>query len=201
MSYTGKRIICWFSCGATSAVAAKLVNDEYGKNNDVRIVYCDTGSEHPDNMRFLHDMEKFIGRKVEILKSAEYADIWDVFEKTRYLVGINGARCTSELKKKQRLAYQLPDDIHVFGFDSGEHKRVEQFRKNNHDIELLLPLVDRCLSKSDCLSLIEYSGIKLPEMYLLGYQNANCIGCVKGGAGYWNKIRKDFPDVFKRMSE
>jgi hypothetical protein len=28
----------------------------------------------------------------------------------------------------------------------------------------------------------------------------DCVGCVKGGAGYWNKIRVDFPEVFERMS-
>lgn len=33
-------------------------------------------------------------------------------------------------------------------------------------------------------------------MYDMGYNNNNCIGCVKGGMGYWNKIRKDFPEVF-----
>ena len=33
-------------------------------------------------------------------------------------------------------------------------------------------------------------------MYELGYPNNNCIGCIKGGMGYWNKIKKDFPDVF-----
>jgi hypothetical protein len=38
-------------------------------------------------------------------------------------------------------------------------------------------------------------------MYKLGYKNNNCIGCVKGGAGYWNKIRVDFPDTFERMSQ
>lgn len=37
-------------------------------------------------------------------------------------------------------------------------------------------------------------------MYDLGYNNNNCVGCVKGGMGYWNKIRKDFPDVFNKMS-
>lgn len=30
----------------------------------------------------------------------------------------------------------------------------------------------------------------------MGYSNNNCIGCVKGGKGYWNKIRVDFPEVF-----
>ena len=38
-------------------------------------------------------------------------------------------------------------------------------------------------------------------MYDLGYSNNNCVGCVKGGAGYWNKIRKDFPEVFKARAE
>ena len=38
-------------------------------------------------------------------------------------------------------------------------------------------------------------------MYTLGYGNNNCIGCVKGGMGYWNKIRVDFPDFFDKMAE
>ena len=37
-------------------------------------------------------------------------------------------------------------------------------------------------------------------MYRLGYRNNNCVGCVKGGMGYWNKIRSDFPDTFWRMA-
>ena len=37
-------------------------------------------------------------------------------------------------------------------------------------------------------------------MYRLGYKNNNCIGCVKGQAGYWNKIRVDFPERFAEMA-
>lgn len=37
-------------------------------------------------------------------------------------------------------------------------------------------------------------------MYKMGYNNNNCIGCVKGGIGYWNKIRRDFPNTFNRMA-
>ena len=48
--------------------------------------------------------------------------------------------------------------------------------------------------------MIDRAGIELPVMYKLGYQNNNCIGCPKGGMGYWNKIRKDFPEVFNRMA-
>lgn len=44
-------------------------------------------------------------------------------------------------------------------------------------------------------------GIEPPAMYRLGYKNNNCIGCVKGRAGYWNKIRRDFPAAFERMAK
>jgi len=29
----------------------------------------------------------------------------------------------------------------------------------------------------------------------------NCIGCVKGGLGYWNLIRKHFPEAFDKMAK
>ena len=44
-----KKYISWFSCGAPSAVAAKLAIDEFGSEN-VRVIYQQTNSEHPDNI-------------------------------------------------------------------------------------------------------------------------------------------------------
>jgi len=38
-------------------------------------------------------------------------------------------------------------------------------------------------------------------MQKAGYGHNNCIGCVKGQMGYWNKIRKDFPEIFERMAK
>ena len=49
--------------------------------------------------------------------------------------------------------------------------------------------------------MVERAGIKLPAMYLLGYDNANCIGCVKGGLGYFRAIREDFPAQFDRLAK
>jgi hypothetical protein len=51
------------------------------------------------------------------------------------------------------------------------------------------------------LAILQNAGIELPVMYKLGYLNNNCIGCVKGGKGYWNKIKIDFPDQFERMAK
>ena len=93
------RVLCWFSCGAASAVAAKLATDIYGDR--CKVIYCDTSSdEHEDNQRFLKDVESWIGKPIICLKSQQYEDRWDVYRKTKFLVSHRGARCTVELKKR-----------------------------------------------------------------------------------------------------
>ena len=197
-----ERLVCWFSCGATSAVATKRALDKCRGSIPIEIVYCDTGSEHPDNRRFLDDCEAWFSHPIRILKSPKYTDIWDVFEKTRWLVGPNGARCTVELKKMVRHNFErVWSDLQVFGFDALEQKRVDRFAENNPEITTWLPLVEAGTTKKECLETLQRAGIELPMMYRLGYRNANCVGCVKGQQGYWNKIRRDFPSVFERMAK
>lgn len=193
------RVLAWFSCGSASAVAAKLAVERHGPRCEV--LYCDTlAYEHPDNRRFLRDVEGWLGVPITILKSDTYADIFDVFERTRWLVGVGGARCTTELKKNVRTAYQLPDDLHVFGLTADEYPRAMRLLKSNHDIRIELPLVDAKITKAECHQRIAAAGIEKPAMYRLGYENNNCVGCVKGGTAYWLKIQRDFPEAFDRMA-
>jgi len=56
------------------------------------------------------------------------------------------------------------------------------------------------VTKEDAHGICARLGIKRPEMYDMGYRNNNCIGCVKGGMGYWNKIRRDFQEVFRERA-
>jgi len=192
------RILVWFSCGAASAVAAKLAVEKYP---DCEVLYCDTlAYEHPDNVRFLGDVEKWIGKKVKLLKSKKYTDIYDVFDKTGWLVGVGGARCTKELKRQVRKDYEKEGDLHIFGLTADEGKRIETFEDNNYELELEWILQDKNITKKDCYRIIQHAGIDLPTMYKLGYNNNNCVGCVKGQMSYWNKIRIDFKEAFERMA-
>jgi len=192
------RILIWFSCGDASAVAAKLALEKY-KGYETHILYCDTGGEHEDNKRFLQECEGWYSHKIEILKSEKYADHFDVFEKTKYIAGIAGARCTTELKKVLRFAYQEIDDIQVFGYTVEERNRAKRFNLSFPEVITDFILIEQGLKKEHCHAIVESAGIEIPAMYKLGYDNNNCIGCPKGGAGYWNKIRVDFPEVFLRM--
>ena len=192
-----------FSCGAASATATKLALAEFGASN-VRVIYLKTNAEHRDNERFLRDCQEWFGVEIEQHQSPDFYDPWDVFERTRFLVGPTGARCTAELKRK--VAESLVDfgpnqPNEILGYTADEESRVRQFIAQNTERKLYPILVERGLTKDDCLGFIDRAGIELPAMYKLGYRNNNCIGCVKGQAGYWNKIRVDFPDVFERMAQ
>lgn len=194
------RVICRFSCGAASAVATKLALKKYGHDR-VEVTYSDTGSEHPDNVRFLADCEKWFDKKITVLKSDKFKDTWDVWEKERFIASRFGAPCTGALKREPAFAFERPTDILVMGYTADEVKRAERIRKTNFERIIETPLIEAGLGKPDCLAMIERAGIELPAMYKLGFQNNNCIGCPKGGRGYWNMIRKHFPDRFDRMAK
>lgn len=193
------RFLVWVSCGAPSAVAAKMAIDKYGDRCE--LLYCDTSlHEHPDNQRFLADVERWTGSPVRRLRSNEYPDmdINTVFlrEGRQRNQKSGGAVCTDRLKRQVRKAYQWSGDVHIFGYTFEEVKRIEQFEIDNPHLDTEWILADAFIGKSDCLRIIREAGISIPVMYLLGYHNNNCIGCVKGGKGYWNKIRRDFPAQF-----
>lgn len=202
-SFLQGRLLVWFSCGAASAVAAKLAVASHKGPEPVEVLYCEVVNEHPDNARFRADVEKWLGVPIKGLRSKEYPDmdIYSVFRKERYISGIQGARCTRALKREVRKAYEWGEDTHVFGYTADEGKRIATFERENPRLRCLWILRDLGVSKNDCYRVVADAGIELPVMYRLGYNNNNCIGCVKGGAGYWNKIRRDFPEHFARMAD
>lgn len=197
------RVLCWFSCGASSAVAVKESIRLYGDKYEVIPVLCDTRpSEHKDNYRFFMDCEKWFGREIVCIRNDKYDTVDDVFEKDKYMSGVNGARCTLQLKKKPRFSFAQPDDYHVFGFTFDEWRRRKEFVTRNPELLLLWPLFVSGIRKRDCFTILRKAGIADPKMYQLGFDNNNCPGCVKSASlWYWDMIRHHFPEVFARRCE
>ena len=194
------RYLCQFSCGAASAIATKLAIAEYG--NRCQIVNAFIKNEHPDNRRFLADCERWFGQAVTVLRDERFgADIVRVFRHKQFIKGPRGATCTLTLKRELLQAVERPGDVLVLGFDASEQDRFDDFVERWPDRPAVAPLIERGLGKEDCKAMLERAGIELPLMYRLGYDNANCIGCVKGGEGYWRAIRQDFPAEFAEIAQ
>jgi hypothetical protein len=197
----GGRVVCHFSCGAASAVATKLAIAEYGHAR-ITIYNAFIVEEHPDNRRFAGDCEQWFEHPLTVLRNEKYgASTDEVWKRRRYIKGPSGAPCSSELKRKLLDSVALPDDLHILGFTSEEVDRYDNFLDAHPLWNARAILVDKQLRKADCLAMIERAGLELPAMYRLGFNNANCIGCPKGGAGYWNKIRRVFPERFQQVAD
>lgn len=195
------RVVCHFSCGAASAVATKYALMHYGIENCV-VINIHIKEEHPDNQRFLKECEAWFGTPIVNLQNDKYgASIYEVFEQSNFIKHVKGAPCTNQLKRRVREEFQRPDDLHIFGFTVEETQRAIDFEERNAQLAVDWILIDNGVSKPDCLGILQDVGIEIPTMYKLGYNNNNCVGCVKGGMGYWNKIRRDFPEVFDKMSK
>ena len=167
------------------------------------IIYTHVENQHPDSLRFLHDCEKLLRQKITILQSDRFKDVDDVIEKTRCINTPYGAPCTQRLKRDVRKEWERKNSdhhIYVWGFDRNETARANRIVKTMTDYEHEFPLIENNLSKEDAHGLAERLGLKRPVMYDMGYPNNNCVGCVKASAGYWNKIRVDFPEVFERRA-
>ncbi|GKV89336.1 hypothetical protein [Pectobacterium carotovorum] len=202
-----KTIAVWFSCGAASAVAAKLTIEKYGNTHNIRVLNNPVEEEDEDNRRFLRDIEKWLGVDIEsvvnpMFPNSSAVEVWD---HQRYMSGVAGAPCTKALKKLARThwekKYGANCEYVVLGFTADELHRAENFRKN--EVQSLLPiLIDAGYTKGDCFRIITDAGIQLPRIYHLGYPNANCIGCVKATSPtYWNLVRRKHPDVFAARAE
>lgn len=172
-------------------------------------IYIDVADQHPDSMRFIRDCESSMDITIEILKSDKYVDVADVCRQHRMINSPWGAACTGMLKKAVRKQWEneqyakgITDLTYVWGYDVEEKRRAERIKENFPEFEHEFPLIDKGLSKQAAHGLFDKMfGFPRPKMYELGYSNNNCIGCVKGGMGYWNKIRKDFPEVFEARAE
>ena len=185
--------VCWFSAGVSSAVAAAL-------SPGCELVRIHIDDEHPDNARFAEEVAERLGAELTVLRSP-YGSVANVARSQRYINGPAGAPCTRLLKRRVRELWERENPgqhVYVWGFDSDEAHRLRRMRDKEPCHIHEAPLVSRGIDKNQAHGLFGrlFPSLSRPAMYGLGYRNNNCIGCVKGGKGYWNRIRQDFPGVF-----
>jgi hypothetical protein len=191
-------IVSWFSAGVSSAIATKLMIKDIDK-----IIYTHIDDQHPDTLRFVGECEDWFEKKVEIIQSP-YKSVNNACMGASYVNGVHGAACTRLLKRRVRQEWEMDITVpisYVWGMDVTESDRCERIRQSMPNVIHFFPLLTKGIGKNLAHEMLTASGIKRPKMYDLGYNNNNCIGCVKGGKGYWNKIRVDFPEVFKARAE
>lgn len=206
-------IAVWFSCGAASAVAAWQTIRQYPMAN-IRILNNPIAEEDGDNFRFLCDVEDWLRAttqwegRIEFVRSKKYpkqscVEVWDDVSFMSSSGKKGGAPCTKFLKKQARQQWEGDNriDYHVLGFTADEERRHKRFTMTERE-NVLPVLINAGITKADCYQILLDAGLALPRVYLEGYPNANCIGCVKATSPtYWNHVRQTRPGIFAERAE
>lgn len=201
----GDTIVVWFSSGAASAIAWEQTILKYGHRCKVVAVNNPIKEEDEDNLRFAADVAKWLNSDICFWRHPDFpeASAVDVWEKRKFMSSPYGAPCTLILKKQARQDYESKHqcDWHVLGFTADEQKRYDRFVMTERS-NILPVLIDAGLDKQACMDRLVAAGISPPRVYLEGYPNANCIGCVKATSPtYWNLVRETRPEIFKERAE
>lgn len=203
--------VVMFSTGASSACLLHEVIEKYGKENTIPF-FTDTLWEDEDNYRFMDEVLSYLDIKPVVYTDGRTPE--ETFFDDRFFGNYGTAPCSRELKMKQTVIYVEElrlggyEPILYFGIGYHERERAERITKNySHNclepVECRFPFTDKPMSKGHFSAVIEGQwGIKLPRMYLYGFEHANCSGrCVKAGIKHYKLLYRVWPERFRDQEE
>jgi hypothetical protein len=183
------------SSGLGSAFAWKLLCDQYGPEN-VTGVFTDVNGEHPDNYRFLAEVQYELGSRLVKLTN-DGRTIWDVMIEQRFLANTRIDSCSKFLKREPFRAWLRenadPATATVYlGIDWMEMHRLDRARPRWAEAgwNVRAPLCEvPYRSKDEGQKWLDEAKIRRPLLYDMGFDHANCGGgCVKAGIGQFRKL-------------
>jgi len=214
-----------FSGGRTSAVMTKLCVEKFKDTHDIAIVFANTGSEHPNTLKFVDDCDKHFGWNVawieavvnpkkgegvrhKIVSLETATRNGEPFEDVIAKYGIPNQglnHCTRNLKVepirsylRDHLGWVKKDYWTAIGIRADEIDRVSE---NRLKIKYLYPLVDAGWTKED----VKRECSSWPfDLDLKGEHYGNCVWCWKKSMRKLLTLAKDDPSIFDfatRMEE
>ena len=194
--------------GGKDSTAMLLMMIEKGMQVD-DIIFCDTGKEFPQMYEHIEKVEKYIKRKITVLKSDKSFDYLLTTEqrKTGREKGVFGLGwmsfnirwCTGELKKevirKYLRKYKKEGFLEYLGIAFDEQKRL----KNNAEKKnLIFPLNDWQITEKQALDYCYSKGFDWSGLYEK-FVRVSCYLCPLQRLGELKIIYNEFPELWEDM--
>lgn len=198
---TERRIVVGYSGGVTSAWCLDWALRTF-QRTEVVALYHDTKREHQDTYRYLRQMAERLG--IAITERSDGRSVEEVEDDENALANNRMAFCSRILKVAQRDLYfdelraaGVGDIVLVLGFGGKEDQRIQRATMNaaRGGYSVRFPLAEEGVTKQQCADWSNALGVPLPAMYLWS-DHANCVGCRRGGKGYWLAVKENEPAVY-----
>ena len=110
MEYKRKiKVVVTFSGGKDSLAALLLAIERWGKEN-ITVVFCDTGWEHPLTYQYIKDIMKQLEMEIVVVSSKKYDGFMDLVRKKKRFPSSRARFCTEQLKSIPMIDWILDVD-------------------------------------------------------------------------------------------
>ncbi len=220
--FSGRKLFVSFSGGQTSGLMAYLVHKQFGETHEIVTTFANTGQEHEETLRFVHECDQYFGWNVVWIEAEVHhgkrkgcthriTDYYNAkrkgepFEEVikKYGLPNNGYfHCTRELKINPMHSYLKSlwkPDLYTtcIGIRADEMDRMNRKRK---ELRFWYPLVNSGWTRKHVDDWWDQQPFKLGIENYMG----NCVWCYKKSFKKLKRIAIESPQWFefpKRMEE
>lgn len=214
------RIKTWVvpvSGGKDSQTVLAMMIDQHGRSH-LRAVFQSTGYDHPVTLEHLAYMEQRYNVPIEVTKSAEYSDLFDLVRKEGYFPNSKAKACTSKLKQEPFARWIEANDLlgpgaaHIYlGMRAAESSaRANKYgglteedifsladlspreylkTKGFDAVTVSLPIVQ--MSTEAVFSFLAGRGDKVNPLYAKGHSRVGCFPCLLANQREWQLAVRD----------
>jgi 3'-phosphoadenosine 5'-phosphosulfate sulfotransferase (PAPS reductase)/FAD synthetase len=202
-----------FSGGATSGFMLKKILDAHGGTmpEESRVVFCNTGLEHPKTLDFVHKVENHFCPVtwIEYDKDTKYKIVnyetaardgepfTELVDKKKYLPNPVARICTVNLKIRANAAYMMAEGFeywdNAIGLRADEPHRVHRMKGDRKAETPVMPMYTAGHTLEDVETWWETQEFKLGIPRWMG----NCCGCYLKSRGRLEMVAEEEPDLLK----
>jgi 3'-phosphoadenosine 5'-phosphosulfate sulfotransferase (PAPS reductase)/FAD synthetase len=201
-----RRVVVGHSGGVTSAWCLGWALRTFPRD-EVVALFHNTFAEDVDTYRFLHEIAAKLN--IPITERSDGRSVEEVEDDEGAIANNRMAFCSRILKAEQRDRYfdelrtaGVTEIINVLGFSAMETQRVQRAsaRAERDGFAVRFPVIEEGITKQQCADWCVSIGVQPPRMYEWS-DHANCVGCRRGGKGYWLAVAANAPEAFGRAAQ
>ena len=190
---TGKFILSFGAGVNTFALMIILIKENAPLDG---VIFADTGGETPATYESLEIARAYLEKHsvpFSIVQARpRQTDLYGTAFRRKVIPSVQWRWCTRDFKVKPIHRYYLGLGCHINQYIGIAFDEIHRMKDSQESyITNLYPLIDKRMTRQDCVSLIAEAGLPVPE-------KSGCFFCPFNSTERWRQLLDRHPDLFDR---
>ena len=163
------------------------------------VIFADTGGETPDTYESVEVAREYLSSCqipfTVVQARSRKTDLYETAMRRRVIPSVQWRWCTRDFKVRPIHRYYRDLGRHVNQYIGIAFDEIHRMRDSRESfVTNLYPLVDKRLTRQDCIDIIADEGLPIPE-------KSGCYYCPFNSTERWRSILEHHPDLFDKAIE